>query len=59
MLEVVNNGVEDLPANLIEVQRTTQKEAKKKDRKSLFYIHQYVDNKVFEKIADAESSKES
>jgi len=41
MLEVVNNGVENLTANLIEVQRTTHKEAKKKDHKSLFYIHQY------------------
>ncbi|KAK2442743.1 putative mitochondrial protein [Trifolium repens] len=55
--EQVNDGVAALPANANEEQRTTFKEAKKKDNKGLFLIHQCVDSKVFEKIADAETSK--
>ena len=55
--EQVNDGVAALPANANEEQRTTFREAKKKDNKSLFLIHQCVDSKVFEKIADAETSK--
>jgi len=58
VLEIVNNGVEVLPTNPTDVQRIAHKEVKKKDCKALFYIHQCMDNKVFEKIADAESSKE-
>jgi len=49
VLEIVNNGVEALPANPTKVQRNAHKEAKKKDCKALFYIHQCMDNKVFEK----------
>jgi hypothetical protein len=59
VLEIVSNGFEPLPENPTDVQRNTHREAKKKDCKALFYIHQCVDNKVFEKIADAESSKEA
>ncbi|KAK2392639.1 putative mitochondrial protein [Trifolium repens] len=55
--EQVNDGVAALPANANEEQRTTFREAKKKDNKGLFLIHQCVDSKVFEKIADAETSK--
>jgi len=57
VLEIVNNGVEALPENPTYVQSNTHREAKKKDYKALFYIHQCVDNKVFEKISDSESSK--
>jgi len=59
VLEVVNNGVEALPANPTDVQRTAHNEAKKKDYKSLLYTYQCVGNKVFEKIAEAKSSKEA
>ncbi|KAK2404675.1 putative mitochondrial protein [Trifolium repens] len=55
--EQVNDGVAALPANANEEQRTTFREAKKKDNKGLFLIHQCVDSKVFEKIVDAETSK--
>ena len=55
--EQVNEGVATLPANANEDQRTIFREAKKKDNKGLFLIHQCVDSKVFEKIADAETSK--
>jgi CII-binding regulator of phage lambda lysogenization HflD len=57
VLEVVNNGMEALPANPTDAQRNAFREAKKKDCKALFYIHQCLDSKLFEKIADAESSK--
>jgi hypothetical protein len=52
VLEVVNNGVEALPANPTEAQRAAFREAKKKDCKTLLYIHQCEDSKVFEKIVD-------
>jgi len=42
VLEIVNNKVEALLKNLADVWRNTHKEAKKKDCKALFYIHQYV-----------------
>ncbi|KAK2423113.1 hypothetical protein QL285_033589 [Trifolium repens] len=50
--EQVNANIAPLPANANEEQRTTFKDAKKKDNNALFLIHQYVDAKVFEKIAD-------
>lgn len=59
VIEIVNNGVEALPENPTDVQRNGHREAKKKDCKTLFYIHECVDNKVFEKIAYAESSKKA
>lgn len=59
VFEVVNNVVESLPTNPTEVQRIAHREAKKKDCKAIFYIHQCMDNKVFEKIADVESSKKA
>jgi len=59
VLEIVSNGIESLPENPTDVQRNAHKEAKKKDCKALFHIHQCVDNKVLEKIADSNSSKEA
>ncbi|WJX34995.1 hypothetical protein P8452_23045 [Trifolium repens] len=55
----VNAVITPLPANANEEQRTTFKEAKKNDNKALFLIQQCVDSKVFEKIADAETSKDA
>ncbi|PNX80520.1 hypothetical protein L195_g036522, partial [Trifolium pratense] len=45
-------------ANTTEDQRTAFRDAKRKDNKALFLIHQCVDAKVFEKIADSTTSKE-
>jgi hypothetical protein len=59
VLEVVNNDVEALPVNPTHSQRAAFRETKKKDCKALLYIHQCVDSKIFEKIADVESSKAS
>ncbi|GAU43866.1 hypothetical protein TSUD_179610 [Trifolium subterraneum] len=57
--EQVNTVLDPLPANATEQQRTTFKEAQKKDSKTLFLIHQCVDSKVFGKIADATISKDA
>ncbi|GAU38713.1 hypothetical protein TSUD_396410 [Trifolium subterraneum] len=57
--EQVNTILDPLPANAIEPQRTTFREAQKKDSKALFLIHQCVDSKVFENIADATTSKDA
>ncbi|GAU45892.1 hypothetical protein TSUD_24940 [Trifolium subterraneum] len=57
--EQVNTILDPLPANATEQQRTTFREALKKDSKALFLIHQCVDSKVFEKIADATTSKDA
>ncbi|GAU17510.1 hypothetical protein TSUD_340540 [Trifolium subterraneum] len=57
--EQVNTVLDPLPANATEEQRTTFREAQKKDSKALFLIHQCVDSKVFEKIADATISKDA
>ncbi|KAK2353501.1 putative mitochondrial protein [Trifolium repens] len=57
--EQVNAAITPLPENANEEQRTTFREAKKKDNKALFLIHQCVDSKVFEKIADAETFKDA
>src|ERR1044072_474696 len=39
--------------------RETQRSKRKKDQKTLFFIHQCVDVNVFEKIADSMTSKEA
>lgn len=57
VLEIVNKGVPNLPANATDVQRQAHKEARKKDCKALFLIHQCVDSNNFEKISSAETSK--
>ncbi|GAU31439.1 hypothetical protein TSUD_222100 [Trifolium subterraneum] len=57
--EQVNTVLDPLPANATEQQRTTFREAQKKESKALFLIHQCVDSKVFEKIADATTSKDA
>jgi len=59
VLELVENGYEDLAANAIDVQRATFKEQKKKDCKALFYIQQNVDSNHFEKISKITRSKEA
>ena len=57
VLEFVNDGVPDLAGNATEAQRNLHREKKKKDQKALFYIHQCVDAKIFEKIAESTTAK--
>lgn len=59
VLEIVKNGYHELGANPDEVQIVAHKDAKKKDCKALFLIHQSVDTGHFEKIASAKTSKEA
>jgi len=53
----VNDGVPALAANAKDVQQTTNKDAKKKDGKVMFLMHQSVSNEIFEKIMHYESAK--
>ncbi|GAU46952.1 hypothetical protein TSUD_281870 [Trifolium subterraneum] len=57
--EQANTILDPLSANATKQQRTTFREAQKKDSKALFLIHHCVDAKVFEKIADATTSKDA
>ncbi|CAH9104519.1 unnamed protein product, partial [Cuscuta europaea] len=59
VLDIITSGVPVLEDTATEVQRNQHKEAKKRDCKALFYIHQCVDEKNFEKIATASSAKEA
>ena len=57
--DVVMEGFEDLGENPSDAQRAAHKEAKKKDCKALFLLHQCVDSAHFEKISAAKNSKEA
>jgi hypothetical protein len=57
--EQVINDLDPLPTNPIEAERSIFRDAKKKDNNTLFVIHQCVDSKVFEKIANCTTSKDS
>jgi len=59
VLELVENGYEDLGANATDVQRAAFKEQKNKDCKALFYIQQNVDSNHFKKISKIPRSKEA
>jgi len=59
VLELVENGNEDVAANATDVQRAALKEQKKKDCKALFYIQQNVDSNHFENISKITRSKEA
>jgi len=59
LLEIVQNGVDDLAANGTEVQRNAHKELKKKDCKDLFLIQQSLYEGNFERISKTVSSKEA
>lgn len=53
VLETVQNGYQELGENADDTTRVAYKDARKKDRKILFLIHQSVDNAHFRKIASA------
>ena len=57
VLDLVTNGYDLLEADAIEAQKITHKTLRRKDQKAFFYIHQYVDANVFEKIVDSETTK--
>ncbi|MCI82498.1 F-box protein, partial [Trifolium medium] len=50
--------VQDLPANATDAQRNSHKDLKKKDCKAMYTIPAAVDSANFDKISNAESSKE-
>ncbi|XP_057441663.1 uncharacterized protein LOC130733465 isoform X2 [Lotus japonicus] len=58
-LEVVESGFEEITESSSETQKSAHSEAKKKDCKATFLIHQCVDVANFEKISKAKSSKEA
>ncbi|KAK2376919.1 hypothetical protein QL285_077661 [Trifolium repens] len=57
VLELVIEGYVPVAADATDAQKLAQKDTKKKDQRTLFYIHQCVDENVFEKIADSETAK--
>jgi len=59
VLEVLNDGVPTLGSNATYVQQTANRDAKNKDGKTMFLMHQSVSNEFFEKIMHYESAKET
>nr|KYP50125.1 hypothetical protein KK1_028109 [Cajanus cajan] len=59
VMEIVNTGYSDPPENATDTQQAAFREAKRKDCKALFYLHQCVDEANFEKIALAKTAKEA
>ncbi|XP_019415271.1 PREDICTED: uncharacterized protein LOC109326848 [Lupinus angustifolius] len=57
--EVVLNGVQQLGENPTKAQKLEFREAVKKDCKAIFLIHQCVDHSNFDKISEAQTSKEA
>ncbi|WJX21400.1 hypothetical protein P8452_10842 [Trifolium repens] len=60
VLELVIEGYVPVAADATDAtdaQKLAQKDTKKKDQRAPFYIHQCVDENVFEKIADSATSK--
>jgi hypothetical protein len=59
VLDVILTGVPELPTVATEAQRALFREAKRKDCKAMFYLHQCIDEANFEKISSAASAKEA
>ena len=59
--EIVESGFEELAdqATLTPQQLTIEKESRKKDKKTLYFIYQSVDEAIFERISSAGTSKEA
>ncbi|MCI31355.1 hypothetical protein A2U01_0052567, partial [Trifolium medium] len=57
--DLVHNGVKPVTESSCDAQKATYKELKKKDYKALFIIHQCVSLDNFERVGDAQSSKEA
>lgn len=59
VLDLVNGNYTLVVVDVTEVQKNVQREMGKKDQKALFYIHQCVDVKMFEKIIDSTTVKDA
>ena len=57
VLEVVNDGVPTLARNATDVQQNANKDAKKKDGKAMFLMHQCLSNDILKKIMQYECSR--
>ncbi|GAU45882.1 hypothetical protein TSUD_401080, partial [Trifolium subterraneum] len=57
--DLVSSGVEPITESSSDVQKATFKVQKKRDYKALFIIHQCVSPDNFERVGDAQSSKEA
>ncbi|KAK2397922.1 hypothetical protein QL285_059445 [Trifolium repens] len=57
--DLVQGGVEPVTEYSTDVQKAIHKELKKKDYKALFIIHQCVNPDNFERVGDAQSTKEA
>ena len=57
VLDLVTDGYVPAAADATEEQRTAERVMRNRDQKALFYIHQCVDEIVFEKIANSTTSK--
>ncbi|XP_019435960.1 PREDICTED: uncharacterized protein LOC109342429 [Lupinus angustifolius] len=59
VFEIVQLGYQEIEEGATEAQRATYKEAKKKDCKALFLLHQCVDGANYEKINGVETAKQA
>ncbi|XP_050900724.1 uncharacterized protein LOC127107480 [Lathyrus oleraceus] len=57
VLDLTNEGYTTIAADATEAHRNMHRKMRKKDHKTLFYIHQCVDINVFEKTADSTTAK--
>ncbi|CAH9143229.1 unnamed protein product, partial [Cuscuta epithymum] len=57
--EVIEDGIPSLGEHPTEAERRDYREAKKKDCKALFLLHQSVDDSHFQKISSAKTSQEA
>ena len=58
ILDLVNESYAIVAADTTKAQRNTHRETRKKDQKTMFYIHQCVDLNVFGKIIDLTITKD-
>ena len=58
LLEIVQNGYQELGDNPTDAQRDIHNDAVNKDNKALFLIHQSMDASIFDKISKACTTKE-
>jgi len=57
--DVIESGVSALAANAIEAQRVALRDKKKKDNKTLYLIHQGMNDETFEQIEGATTASEA
>ncbi|GKU86688.1 hypothetical protein SLEP1_g1181 [Rubroshorea leprosula] len=58
LLSIVENGVAEIVENASDAQKHAHRDSKKKDKKALYFIHQGVNDEVYERIEDASRSKD-